>query len=191
MSMLPPGSFASTYDDLTMARDPVASEQPVPAPRARRALAGIINTAILAIAAALWIRRRSRDAQIDHVLELRRLRMLGPASDLFVAQLGSPGGWVAGLRTVDRRTGRPVTLWRTLAVALLKAATEACRRRLVPAPPVPPAISGSEEENVRQFDANRWRWLAAVAVPALINSRLRRRLAPTVVVVWPPRDHSP
>jgi hypothetical protein len=40
-------------------------------------------------------------------------------------------------------------------------------------------------------EMNRWRWLLPLA-PALIITRLRRRLAPTVVVVSRPSSpHSP
>jgi hypothetical protein len=180
-------------------------------------LAGLINAAIFGGASALWLLRNSRNAGVDHMNVQRRLRLFAPAVSVLGEQLGTPGGWIVGLRTVDRRTGRRVALWRTLTVALLKAATEAARRHLMPARP---EISESEQEDFkrelraiserygddgmrlqeatkrfyeqRRFEPNHSRWLAAAVVPALINSRLRRRLAPTVVVVWPPRPpHSP
>jgi hypothetical protein len=43
-----------------------------------------------------------------------------------------------------------------------------------------------------RIEVNYWRVLARVTAPAVINSGLRRRLAPTVVVVSRPRvRHSP
>jgi hypothetical protein len=117
---------------------------------------------------------------------------------------------------VDRRTGRRVALWRSLAVALLGPVTHAVRRRLVPAPPTIPesereefgrelraieeqypgdgrrlAEASSRFYEQHRVEVNRWRWLLAM-VPGLISIPLRRRLAPTVVVVSPRRlPHRP
>ena len=48
-------------------------------------------------------------------------------------QLRSPGQRLLGTITVDRRTGRRVALWRTLAVAGARAAAAELTRRLEPA----------------------------------------------------------
>jgi hypothetical protein len=189
-------------------REPAAGEQPVPAPRALRALAGLINAALLA--AAYWRLLRPRGgagADPDPARLQRRVRPFALAASAISEQLGTPGGWIVGLRTVDRRTGRRVALWRTLAGALIGVLGEAARRRLAPAPP--PISDSEREEFARELrsiresypgdgrrlaeassrfyeqhrsELNRWRWLLPVG-PALIITRLRRRLAPTVVVV--------
>jgi hypothetical protein len=184
-------------------------------------LAGLIDAATVVVLFARYLRsiwRSGPDAGPgpDPVGLQRWLRPLAPAVRVLSEQLGTPGGWIVGLRTVDRRTGRRVALWRSLAVALLGAVTEAVRRRLTPASP---PISESEHEDFvrevqairerhaddrqllgeenrlyeeRRIGVNLWRWLPATVGPALINSRLRRRLAPTVVVVSRPRvRHSP
>jgi hypothetical protein len=210
-------------DDLAMeARDPSVSDRLVPAPRARRTLAGLIDASTFGLLFALYVRwkwRSGREPGPDHNpagLE-RWLRLLNPVLGVVSEQLGTPGAWIVGLRTVDPRTGRRVALWRTLAVVLLGVLTEAGRRRLTP--PVPP-ISESERgefgremrairegyaddgklqrEAMSRFyeqhrvDVNPLRWLPAIAGAALINNRLRRHLAPTVVVVSRPRErHNP
>jgi hypothetical protein len=181
----------------------------------------LIDAGTLGVLFALYlrsIRRSGGDAGDTDPVRLQRwLRPLSPAVGVLSEQLGTPGRWIVGLRTVDRRTGRRVALWRSLAVALLGAVTQAVRRRLTPASR---PISESEREDfVREVEAireryaddsqlmqekmmrlyeqrrigvNLWRWLPATVGPALIKSRLRRRLAPTVVVVSRPRDrHSP
>jgi hypothetical protein len=197
-----------------------ATEQPVPAPRALRALAGLIDTAVvLGLMAAVswrWFRPGGGTGGDRDPARLQRLRLLGPAVGVLGQQLGTPGGWIVGLRSVDRRTGRRVALWRSLAVALLGPVTHAVRRRLVPAPPTIPesereefgrelraieeqypgdgrrlAEASSRFYEQHRVEVNRWRWLLAM-VPGLISVPLRRRLAPTVVVVSPRRlPHRP
>lgn len=195
------------------------TEQPLPAPRALRTLAGLIDAAVLGLLAALYLRRIWRrgpgaDGALKHLPQ--RARPFGLGVSVIGEQLGTPGGWIVGLRTVDRRTGRRLALWRTLAVALLGLLAQVARRRLLP---TPPTMSESEHEEFgrelraieeaypgdgrrlaeassrfyeeRRVEVNRRRSLAAIA-PALINIGLRRRLAPTVVVVSPRRlPHSP
>jgi hypothetical protein len=204
------------------ARDPSVGEEPVPAPRARRTLAGLIDTATLGLLYAFYLRgilRGGQDAgpNPDAVRLQRRLRLLPPALGILSEQLGTPGGWIAGLRIVDRRTGRRVALWRTLAVVLLKAVTEAARRRLTPSPaPIPdsehedfarelqriserypddgerPAEATSRFYAQHRVEVNPWRWLPAIVGAALIDNRLRRRLAPTAVVLARQRvGHNP
>jgi hypothetical protein len=212
----------SEHDLAMRAHHISASEEPVPAPRARRTLAGLIDVAIIGLLSGLYLRwkwRGVRDAGPDRnpARQPRWLRLLSPAPGILREQLGSPGAWIVGLRTVDRRTGHRVALWRTLAVALLAAVTEAGRRHLMPAPRL---ITQSENEDLirdvevireryadddplceeatmrlyeqRRIGVNLWRVLPAIVVPALINNRLRRRLAPTVVVLARPRPpHRP
>jgi hypothetical protein len=206
------------------APQPTVTEQPVPAPRALRTLAGLIDAAVFGLLAALYLRRmwrRGPGADGDLKDLPRRTRPLGLAVSVIEEQLGTPGGWIVGLRTVDLRTGRRLALWRTLAVAITRLVTEAASRRLVPAPPSIPvsereefgrelraieeaypgdggrlaeASSRFDERHRVEMKQSRWlsRWLLAVVVPALINRRLRRHVAPTVVVVSPRRlTHSP
>jgi hypothetical protein len=211
-----PPRYPASEDDLAMKARDSTGDRLVVAPRAPRMLAGLINAATLGLLYALywrWLRHSGRDAgpHTDAARLGRWLRLFNVVVGILGEQLGSPGGWIVGLRTVDRRTGRRVGLWRTLAVALLGAATEAGRRRLTPA--MPP-ISESEREDLtrearairqryaddshlqqeavnsvyeqRRIEVNLWRRLPAIVGPALINSRLRRRLAPTIVVVSRP-----
>jgi hypothetical protein len=203
---------------------PTVSERHVPASAARKTAAALINAAILGVLCALylrwqWVRGSGRDAGLhtDTARMQRWRRLLAPAVGVLRQQLGSPGAWIVGLRTVDRRTGRRLALWRTLAASLVEVATEAGRRRLTPAPRL---ITQSENEDLirdveaireryadddqlreeatmrlyeeRRIGMNLWRVLPAIVGPALINNRLHRRLAPTVVVLArPPARHSP
>ena len=48
-------------------------------------------------------------------------------------QIASPGERLSGVRTVDRRTGRRVALWRTLLLVTVRAAGAELVRRSRPA----------------------------------------------------------
>jgi hypothetical protein len=121
-------------------------------------------------------------------------------------QLGSPGQRLLGLRTVDRRTGRRLELWRTLAVLGAALGGRAVMRRVAPSAPTPSqerdrrefldelnAIHERHREDPDALQAERRRLferqqpvtatLLGAAGPTLaaglFNNRLRRRLAPT------------
>jgi hypothetical protein len=123
-----------------------------------------------------------------------------------------------GVRTVDRRTGRRIALWRTLTVALVRIATQQLARRLTPRPTGPSdtereqqrreveAIEARypDEEEARNTALMRhhaehrvnvtaaiWPPLIAGLGSALVNRSLRRRLAPTLVVARGPAERPP
>jgi hypothetical protein len=177
-----------------------------PAPRWRSTLAGVTDAAILGGAAWLW-RRRAGDAALGR--RSRRASFLGPLAGLVREQLGSPGQRVLGLRTVDRRTGRRHELWRTLVLLGADLGGQLLVRRVTP--PVitrqregfmeelravqerhPDDASAREAERRRLFErhpgpvkVNLWRTAVPPVVIALLKNRLRRRLAPTRIVVRP------
>jgi hypothetical protein len=191
-----------------------SSPKLTPAPRARKALAGLINAAIMAGPLVLRIRQIRRDSS-DGRSQLDRLggqwwaRVPGPAIRLIDEQLGTPGAWAAGLRTVDRRTAQRVALWRTVVVALAQLAIDVLQRRVfgVQASTFDSGRADWERElqaikaahaddadarnyaimqlyKERKLDVKIpiWRPIAGIAGSVLINRWLRRRLTPTVVV---------
>ncbi|MGA2452529.1 MAG: hypothetical protein ABSG93_03330 [Solirubrobacteraceae bacterium] len=191
-----------------------------PAPRARRALADLIDTAVMALPAVLYWRRawRARKSGQQAASPPRWTRALGPAVTVLGEQVGTPGAWIMGVRTVDRRTGRRIALWRTLAVALARVATQVLSRRLTPRPAVPSdaehqqrrrqveAIEARhpDDEDARNAELMRhyaehrmnvtigiWPPLAAALGSTLVNRSLRRRLAPTLVVSRRPAERPP
>jgi hypothetical protein len=167
-------------------------------------LASAVDSAI--VGGAVWIaRRRSVSGGIDRAAGWGRL--FGPASELVHQQIGSPGQRLLGLRTVDRRTGRRLELWRTLALLGADVGGWLLMRRVAPAP-----LTASQERDRLTFldelnaiqqrhsddpgarEAARQRLferqppsgpaiLARTAGPILVvgllKNRLRRRLAPT------------
>jgi hypothetical protein len=171
----------------TTGAEPIPS--PTPAPRARKALAGLIDSAVLALPAALYLRRalRASGAGRPAARPPGWTRMLTPAVAVLGEQVGTPGSLIMGVRTVDRRTGRRLALWRTLTVALAQVATRLLIRRLTPHPVVP-----SEAERGQRL----WPPLVAGLGSTLVNRTVRRRLAPTLVVSRVPAEqpalpHSP
>jgi hypothetical protein len=188
-----------------------------PAPRARRLLA----TALDMIVAGVWIwARRSRSSDRAALAAEPSLssRMLRPASELVREQLGSPGERLIGLRTVDRRSGRRVQLWRTLLLVATRAAgaelgTRARRRdpeqerertafhselRAVHErhPDDPDArqteIARLFERAPESMKLDLMRSVGPIVVLGLLSALLRRRLAPTVVIeARARRDHRP
>ncbi len=124
-------------------------------------------------------------------------------------QLRSPGQRLLGTRTVDRRTGSRVALWRTLALIGSRAAGAELTRRLEPVrtPDLErereaanaevadimrrhPQASPEREAELRASHARHShatpsvpRMVAPSLVVGVLTTRLRRRLAPTVEVL--------
>jgi hypothetical protein len=188
------------------------------APRGRRALAGVINAVVIVGPLALrmrhiWRNRGGDHSQLDRHGGRRRARIAGPTTRLIEEQIGTPGAWVAGVRTVDRRTAQRVALWRSVVLLLAQLAIDALQHRLFA---VQAATSDAGQADLkselqaieathaddpdarnhaimqlykeRKLDVKVpiWRPLAGIAGSVLINHWLRRRLAPTVVVVRDP-----
>ncbi len=200
---------------------PRAPAKPPPAPRSARAKADAIDTALYLLAAGAYagIRfLRARDgggaprAARDRAGVV--FRSCGEAAKLLGERFGSPGQRIVGLRTVDSRSGEPVALPLSIALALLTLGGGLLRGRLAPttvAGPTSEARADFERElrEMRERHADdpqardaavlelyRERKLepTAVTLPfarALViglaigqaNRRLRRRLAPTTVVL--------
>ncbi|HTC73686.1 MAG TPA: hypothetical protein VK655_12425 [Solirubrobacteraceae bacterium] len=186
------------------------------APRARRMLAGAIDAALVGGGTWLWRRRRGGES----ARAARWMGLLEPAAESLRQQLRSPGQLLLGLRTVDRRTGRRLELWRTLVLLGFGVGRGVLVRRL--APPVltpeqerdrsgfldelnaiqarhPDDAGARESERQRLFERQHNQLpdiIRRTAVPALalglLNSRLRRRLAPTTEVLADGHEpHSP
>ncbi|HTA34875.1 MAG TPA: hypothetical protein VK721_15745 [Solirubrobacteraceae bacterium] len=186
------------------------------APRARRMLAGAIDAALVGGGTWLWRKRRggesARAARWMPVLEL--------AAESLRQQLRSPGQLLLGLRTVDRRTGRRLELWRTLVLLGAGVARGVFMRRLAPPRLTPEqerdrsgfldelnAIQARHPDDAVAREAERRQLferqhnqvpdiLRHTAAPmlaiGLLNSRLRRRLAPTTEVLAEDREsHNP
>jgi len=178
-----------------------------PAPRFRRLLAGLIDMALAG--GGTWVWRRSAGGTAGMS---RWAPMSGAAGGFLREQLGSPGQHLLGLRTVDRRTGRRVELWRSGVLLATAAAGQVILSRLRPPPDTP------EQERERERFAQEMRALAErhgdepgeraaaldqlfdryslpnpfSAMPAaialgIVVRRLRRRLAPTTDVLARPR----
>ncbi len=171
------------------------------APRWRQTGAALVDMAWLG---GLWWLARSR----GWVREGGPLaRVLAAPGDILREQLRSPGQRLLGTRTVDRRTGRRVALWRTLVLMGAGTAAQEAARRLAP---VETPDGEREREAFReemqaimrrhpqaspQRDAERdalmarhpgpdfARTLAPVLLTGLLTTRLRRRLAPTVEIL--------
>jgi hypothetical protein len=188
----------------------------VPATRVQKALGGAVDTALaVALAAVSWW-WRSRGAgtagRSQMAGRMRLLALLAPVRAIVDEQLGSPGGWVAGVRTVDERTGRRVALWRTVLIVSARVGMRAAAQRL--AKPSPPISEAEQEQRARELQAIRERFaededarnaalmdhyrkhqkpvhanfagpLAITLGSAVVNNRLRRHLAPTMLVGRP------
>jgi hypothetical protein len=178
------------------------------APRVRRMLAGALDAAIVAGATWLWRRRRGDG---ENARSARWMGLLEPVTESLRQQLRSPGQLLLGVRTVDRRTGRRLELWRTLALLGVGVARITLVRHLAPRPLTPEqerarsgfleelnAIQARHPDDERAREAERQQLferqhnqlpdiLRRTAVPALalglLNSRLRRRFAPTTEVL--------
>jgi hypothetical protein len=180
-------------------------------------LAGALDAAL--VAGGTWLWRHRRDGG-QSARAARWMGLLEPAVESLRQQLRSPGQMLLGLRTVDRRTGRRLELWRTLVLLGFGVARSMLVRRLAP-----PALTPEQERDRSGFldelnaiqarhpddeaarESERQRLferqhnqvpdiLRRTAVPALalglLNSRLRRRLAPTTEVAAEDREpHRP
>src|SRR4051812_15506854 len=100
-----------------------------PAARWRRVLAGIVDVAIVGCPAWIWRRRAASAAGAGRT---RWMQLLGELGEPIREQLGSPGQRLLGVRTVDRRTGRRVELWRTLVLLGAGGGGQLLVRRLTP-----------------------------------------------------------
>ncbi len=182
-----------------------------PAPRWRKTVATAIDT--LAVGGGWWlVRKRGWLRDRGFVL-----RLLAAPGDPLREQLRSPGERLLGLRTIDRRTGRRVALWRTLALTGVGAAgqelvrrvsretseqerareeltaeMQAIMRRHPRASPAREAERRALFARHRQLTGSLARALVPTLALGLATTRLRRRLAPTrQVLVRRRRAHSP
>jgi hypothetical protein len=187
-----------------------------PAPAVRRMLAGSIDAAIVAGATRLWRHRQGG----GNARAARSTGLFEPALQSLRQQLRSPGQLLLGVRTVDRRTGRRLELWRTLVLLGVGVARVTLVRRLAPPKLTPeqerdrrgfldelnaiqarhPDDEAARESERQQLFARQHNQLPDIlrrtAVPALalglLNKRLRRRLAPTTEVLAEAREpHKP
>ena len=185
-----------------------AGEAPlVQAPRARRLLATALDLTVAGV--WVWARRpRWSGGAAPTVEPSLSSRLFGPANELAREQLGSPGERLTGLRTVDRRTGRRVQLWRTLLIVATRAAGAELGRRARRRDPEqereraafhrelravherhredPDAceteIAGLFERAPESIEVDLKRSVGPIVVFGLLSALLRRRLAPTVVI---------
>jgi len=188
----------------------------VPATRAQKALGGAVDAAFAVALAAVswWWRSRGAGAADGSQMagRMRLLALLTPLKAIVDEQLGSPGAWVAGVRTVDERTGKRVALWRTVLIVSARVGMRAAAQRL--AKPSPPISGAEQEQRARELQAIRARFpddedarnaalmdhyrehqkpvqanfagpLAITLGSAVVNNRLRRHLAPTKLVGRP------
>jgi hypothetical protein len=178
---------ARTGDHLMMdTTDAEMTSKPTPASRVRQALAGLIDAGVTVLPTVVYGLRawRARGTERPAARPPDWMRMLAPAFAVLGEQVGTPGGWIAGVRTVDRRTGRRLALWRTLAVTLVQVATRVLSRRLTPRPVLP----SEGERRQRASEVSFWPPLIAGLGSTLVNRAVRRRLAPTLVVSRRPAE---
>jgi hypothetical protein len=170
-------------------------------------LADGVDAAIMG--GAVWLLRRQSPGVSARVT--RWAPLLGPTSELMREQSRSPGQILLGLRTVDRRTGRRLELWRTLAVIGTNLGGRELMRRMAPLALTPVqerdrsdfldelnAIHERHREDPAEREAERrglferqrpsgavtlTRAAGPALVLGLINNRLRRRVTPTTQVL--------
>jgi hypothetical protein len=190
---------------------------PPEAPRARAALAGLIDAGVMVVpTAVVWRRTMRAGAAGGSYRPPRWTSALAPAFAVMGEQLGTPGDWIMGVRTVDKRTGARIALWRTLTVALVRIAGRRLAGQLSPPPVILTDMEQRQQrseieaikerhrddedalnaELMRHYSEHRvnpraglWRVFAAGLGSVLVNRVVRRRLAPTVVI--DARDHRP
>jgi hypothetical protein len=208
-----------THDDLTMdtTADAETTSKPTPAPRIRQALAALIDATVMALPTAIYAGRAwsARGTGRRAARPPDWTRMLAPMAAVLGEQVGTPGGWIMGVRTVDGRTGRRLALWRTLTVALVQVATRLLSRWLRPRPVRPSADERrrqaveaeaikeryADDEQARNTELMRhyaehrvnttvsfWPQIVAGLGATLVNRTVRRRLAPTLVVARRPAE---
>ncbi len=173
------------------------------APWWRRRLADLLDGAIGA--AVAWSLRDWFSARRTGTA----LSLLAPGGELVREQLASPGQRLAGVRTVDRRTGRRLQLWRTLLLIGVRVGGQLATARFAASVDAPgrehaaealearvDAARRAHEGDPAAADAAAREAFARSRVPGpglaftlgpfiaagVINNRLRRRLAPTVEV---------
>jgi hypothetical protein len=194
-----------------------AAPPPLPelreAPRVRQALAWLIDVSF--VAGVAFARRRAAGRSLFHAEPAQRSPARSAVEVLMwpmavVQHVGSPGERLAGVRTVDRRTHRPVTLSRALVLTVATAGLRALRTGLTP-----PAIT--EEDRLRHQEMSRrvpeiqrlhpddrearqaamtelfreygparntlGPMLAVTLATSLLERQLQRRIAPTVAVL--------
>ena len=107
------------------------------APRWRQGLAGLIDAAIVA-GFAFARRRVERDPHRPPALRPQSVArdaigaLWWPAA--LLERFGTPGERMLGVRTVDRRTGHPVALPRTLMLTALAVGARGLRAAVAPSP---------------------------------------------------------
>jgi hypothetical protein len=183
------------------------------APRWRRLLAGLADGAILA--GATWAARRG-PPWAARGRPGKALQLLNPAAELVSQQLGSPGQFLLGLRTVDRRTGERVLVWRSLLAFGLGAGVQMLGRRVFPVETpehrrererVTAETELISERHRQDVEARQAELIAlfkssqapnvlpamAIMMPAgVVSGWLQRRIAPTVQILSERRrSHSP
>lgn len=191
------------------------------APRLRRGKADAIDAALMLLpaAGAMALARRARGGEGSRGVRAPAT-WVGPARRaalLLGERYGSPGERIAGVRTVDPRSGEPVPLSHTAALSALSAAGDVLTSRLGRAGQVTreqrnaawtkmhaqlTALEAEHRDDPERLNAERARLYAqhraAVPSPAanlarpllaglllgVLQKRLRRRYAPSTVVVW-------
>jgi hypothetical protein len=167
------------------------TEPYVKAPGWRRVAGGLVDAAIL------WpLARGNRLARLPVAVLAEILR----------EQVGSPGQLLLGIRTLDRRSGERVALWRSVVLGGVAWGGQLLAHRLAPPPPGPEQKRALERywselretgaRHAEDADAsgearrplvhpppvtvNIGRVVAPTVAVGLVTNRLRRLLAPTV-----------
>jgi hypothetical protein len=173
-------------------------------------LAGAVDVALAGGLAWLLRRRAPGVPDARGVASASRwIPVLGPSSELVREQLGSPGQRMLGIRTVDRRTGARVALWRTLIMtAAAVTGNVLARRNIRGAAPEPERSTRElgviEERHAgdpqardaairdliteRRENADFGRRVSPVIAVGMLTSFLLRRLRPTTEVSVRTRD---
>jgi hypothetical protein len=175
------------------------------APRWRRTAAGLVDGAAFG---GLWWLARRRELVSD---DGPAARLFAVSRELLRQQLRTPGQLLVGTRSVDRRTGARVAPWRTLVLVGVGAAGQELIRRLAPKETPErrraqrelaaethevfrryPQASTERDEALREVSSRYPRGSVSPSVVravgptlavGLLNTRLHRRLAPTVEVL--------
>ncbi len=190
------------------------------APRSRETLAGLIDAgAGIGVMVLLARVARGREEPWPTIAQTPPGRVAGVAIAVLSQQGLGPGSLIAGVRTVELATGRRPPLRNTLVLLGVNAATQQLAKRIAG---VPPQVSEEERERDRRELQDIWeghredpdgrrealiahyrsmpverrmhvgRVLAPSAAQALVMRLLKRRLAPTAVVLARgPRPHRP
>jgi len=182
----------------------MADRSYVRASRRRGSAAAFVDVA--ASGGLWWLVRRRELVGSDGAVA----RLFALPHELVRQQLRTPGQLLLGIRTVDRRTGVRVAMWRTLVLAGAElGGRELIRRLAVPESPArarerravvdetheiyrnhprdsPERVAALREVSAR-YPLPHARGLGRVMIASLLvgllNLRLRRRLAPTVEVL--------